>query len=75
MIGFWLVFNPQLLEGVLFWTAMSIFQDFRGHWITSKADQLLTAQPLGRFRFLDAILAGKNKSKLRVFSLSLSQVG
>jgi len=36
--------------------------------------QQLAAQPLGHFRYAVTILAGKYKSKLSVFSLSLGQV-
>jgi len=39
------------------------------------AAQRLAAQPLGRLRYVVIILAGNNKSKLSVFSLSLGQVG
>jgi hypothetical protein len=37
--------------------------------------QRLAAQPLGRFRFVVIILAGKLKPHINVRSLSLGQVG
>jgi hypothetical protein len=43
--------------------------------IILRAAQRLAAQPLGHFRVLVTILAGKYKSKINVFSLSLGQVG
>jgi hypothetical protein len=43
--------------------------------MVSLAAQRLAAQPLGRFRYVVTILAGKYKYQLSVFSLSLGQVG
>jgi hypothetical protein len=49
---------------------LKIYFDYIG-----REAQRLAAQPLGRLRYLAVILAGKYKSKLNVFMLSLGQVG